>query len=51
MLISLIANLSNTSPLDSCIRDLTRAGDDGSARVWLTQMPSARLQSNRVVHL
>jgi 5,10-methylenetetrahydromethanopterin reductase len=39
MLISLIANLSNTSPLDSCIRDLTQARDDGFARVWLTQMP------------
>jgi 5,10-methylenetetrahydromethanopterin reductase len=39
VLISLIANLSNTSPLDSCIRELTRARDDGFARVWMTQMP------------
>ena len=39
MLISLIANLSNKSPLDSCIRELTQARDDGFARVWMTQMP------------
>lgn len=39
MLISLIANLSNNSPLDGCIRELTRARDDGFARVWMTQMP------------
>jgi 5,10-methylenetetrahydromethanopterin reductase len=39
MLMSLIANLSNKSPLDSCIRELTRARDDGFARVWMTQMP------------
>jgi 5,10-methylenetetrahydromethanopterin reductase len=39
MLISLIANLSNKSPLDSCIREFNRARDDGFARVWMTQMP------------
>ncbi len=36
---SLIAGLSNRSPLDSCIRELTEARDDGFARVWMTQMP------------
>jgi len=39
VLISLIAGLSNKSPLDSCIRELTQARDDGFARVWMTQMP------------
>jgi 5,10-methylenetetrahydromethanopterin reductase len=39
VLISLIAGLSNNSPLDSCIRDLTQARDDGFPRVWMTQMP------------
>ena len=39
MLISLMANLSNKSPVDSCIHDLTQARDDGFARVWMTQMP------------
>jgi 5,10-methylenetetrahydromethanopterin reductase len=39
VLISLMANLSNKSPVDSCIRDLTQARDDGFARVWMTQMP------------
>lgn len=39
MLISLIAGLSNKSPLDSCIRELSQARDDGFARVWMTQMP------------
>jgi 5,10-methylenetetrahydromethanopterin reductase len=39
VLISLIANLSNKSPLDSCIRELTQARDDGFERVWMTQMP------------
>jgi 5,10-methylenetetrahydromethanopterin reductase len=36
---SLIANLSNKSPLDTCIRDLTQARDAGFTRVWMTQMP------------
>jgi 5,10-methylenetetrahydromethanopterin reductase len=36
---SLLANLSNKSPLDSCIRELTQARDDGFERVWMTQMP------------
>jgi 5,10-methylenetetrahydromethanopterin reductase len=39
VLISLLAGLSNKSPVDACIRDLTQARDDGFARVWLTQMP------------
>jgi len=39
MLMSLIANLSNNSPLDGCVRELTQARDDGFARVWMTQMP------------
>jgi 5,10-methylenetetrahydromethanopterin reductase len=39
VLMSLIAGLSNESPLESCIRDLTQARDDGFARVWMTQMP------------
>jgi 5,10-methylenetetrahydromethanopterin reductase len=36
---SLLANLSNKSPLDSCIRELTQARDEGFERVWMTQMP------------
>jgi F420-dependent oxidoreductase-like protein len=39
MRISLIANLLNNSPVESCIQELTRALDDGFARVWMTQMP------------
>jgi 5,10-methylenetetrahydromethanopterin reductase len=39
MRISLITNLDNESPIDSCIRDLNQARDEGFARVWLTQMP------------
>lgn len=39
MRMSLIAGLSNKSPLDSCIQELTQARDDGFARVWMTQMP------------
>jgi 5,10-methylenetetrahydromethanopterin reductase len=39
VLISLMANLSNKSPVNSCIHDLTQARDDGFARVWMTQMP------------
>jgi F420-dependent oxidoreductase-like protein len=39
MRISLIANLLNNSPVESCIQELTRARDDGFARVWMTQMP------------
>jgi 5,10-methylenetetrahydromethanopterin reductase len=39
MRMSLIANLSNASPVDSCIRELTKARDDGFARLWMTQMP------------
>jgi 5,10-methylenetetrahydromethanopterin reductase len=36
---SLIAGLSNKSPLESCVRDLTQARDGGFTRVWMTQMP------------
>jgi 5,10-methylenetetrahydromethanopterin reductase len=39
MRISLITNLDNESPVESCIRDLTQARDEGFARLWLTQMP------------
>ncbi|MBV8862106.1 MAG: TIGR03564 family F420-dependent LLM class oxidoreductase [Mycobacterium sp.] len=39
MRISLITALNNESPVESCIRDLTQARDDGFARLWLTQMP------------
>lgn len=39
MRISLIAGLNNESPVDTCIRDLTRARDEGFARIWMTQMP------------
>lgn len=39
MRISLIAGLNNKSPVDTCIRDLTQARDEGFARVWMTQMP------------
>ncbi len=39
MRISLIAGLNNESPVDTCIRDLTEARDEGFGRVWMTQMP------------
>jgi 5,10-methylenetetrahydromethanopterin reductase len=39
MRISLITGLDNESPIESCIRDLTEARDQGFARLWLTQMP------------
>jgi F420-dependent oxidoreductase-like protein len=39
MRISLVTGLDNTSPVDTCIRDLTRARDEGFTRVWMTQMP------------
>jgi 5,10-methylenetetrahydromethanopterin reductase len=39
MRISLIANLSNKSPVESCIGELTKARDSGFARLWMTQMP------------
>jgi 5,10-methylenetetrahydromethanopterin reductase len=39
MRISLLANLNNESPIESCIRDLTQARDEGFARLWMTQMP------------
>jgi 5,10-methylenetetrahydromethanopterin reductase len=40
MRISLIAGIDNASPIESCIRELTQARDEGFARVWMTQMPS-----------
>ncbi len=39
MRISLIAGLNNTSPVDTCVRDLTQAANEGFTRVWMTQMP------------
>src|SRR6185312_11866791 len=39
MRISLIANLSNKSPVENCIHELTQARDSGFARLWMTQMP------------
>jgi 5,10-methylenetetrahydromethanopterin reductase len=39
MRISLLANLNNASPLDTCIRELTQARDEGFERLWMTQMP------------
>ncbi len=39
MRMSLISNLNNESPVESCIRDLTQARDEGFARLWVTQMP------------
>ena len=39
MRISLISNLNNGSPVESCVRELTQARDEGFARLWFTQMP------------
>ena len=39
MRISLITNLNNESLVESCIRELTQARDEGFARLWFTQMP------------
>ena len=39
MRISLITGLNNGSPVESCIRELTQARDEGFARLWMTQMP------------
>lgn len=39
MRISLISNLDNESPIESCVRDLTQARNEGFSRLWLTQMP------------
>jgi 5,10-methylenetetrahydromethanopterin reductase len=39
MRISLITNLDNESPIESCIRGLTEARENGFERVWMTQMP------------
>jgi 5,10-methylenetetrahydromethanopterin reductase len=39
MRISLISNLNNKTPVESCIRDLTQAREGGFARLWMTQMP------------
>jgi 5,10-methylenetetrahydromethanopterin reductase len=39
MRISLITGVNNESPIESCIRELTEARDEGFARLWLTQMP------------
>jgi 5,10-methylenetetrahydromethanopterin reductase len=39
MRMSLITNLNNKTPIDSCIRDLTDAREAGFSRLWMTQMP------------
>src|SRR6201993_1013353 len=39
MRISLVTGLNNVSPVESCIRELTEARDEGFARLWMTQMP------------
>jgi len=39
MRISLVTNLNNGSPIETCIRELTQARDEGFARLWITQMP------------
>jgi 5,10-methylenetetrahydromethanopterin reductase len=39
MRISLLAGLNSESPVESCIRELTQARDEGFARLWMTQMP------------
>jgi F420-dependent oxidoreductase-like protein len=36
---SLITNLNNKTPIESCIRDLTDAREAGFSRLWMTQMP------------
>lgn len=39
MRISLTTSLNNASPVESCVRELARARDEGFRRVWFTQMP------------
>jgi 5,10-methylenetetrahydromethanopterin reductase len=39
MRMSLITNLNNKTPIESCIRDLTDAREAGFSRLWMTQMP------------
>lgn len=39
MRISLVSNLNNASPVESCISELTKARELGFARLWMTQMP------------
>ncbi len=39
MRISLITNLNNGSPIETCIREMAQARDEGFARLWITQMP------------
>lgn len=39
MRISLITGLDNASPVESCIRELTQAREEGFSRLWMTQMP------------
>ena len=39
MRISLVTGLNNSSPVESCIRELTQARDEGFGRLWMTQMP------------
>ncbi|MDT5092497.1 MAG: 5,10-methylenetetrahydromethanopterin reductase [Mycobacterium sp.] len=39
MEISLVTNINNRSPVDTCIREMTAARDEGFRRLWFTQMP------------
>jgi 5,10-methylenetetrahydromethanopterin reductase len=39
MRISLITGLNNESPVESCVRELAQARDEGFGRLWMTQMP------------
>jgi 5,10-methylenetetrahydromethanopterin reductase len=39
MRISLLSGLNNASPVESCVRELAEARDEGFGRLWMTQMP------------
>src|ERR1700758_5309444 len=39
MRISLIGGVNNETPVESCVRELIQARDEGFARLWMTQMP------------
>jgi 5,10-methylenetetrahydromethanopterin reductase len=39
MEISLVTNIDNRSPIDTCIQQMTQARDEGFRRLWFTQMP------------
>ncbi|BCI50999.1 LLM class F420-dependent oxidoreductase [Mycolicibacterium litorale] len=40
MQISILGSLTDRSPVDSCVRQLTELRDEGFRRVWLSQLPS-----------